>query len=169
MNFFKSHPNYEQKISKISIEKISDVGEGLYLAKFEKTYDNKTVPSYLIIYNNTIILESDDITDKNLNFEILELNFENIWFDVEKGEKTLDFGLKVDKKGNIRTLELRIVWECKTEKDVGGYEEVRVCNFEIKDISYKAQIYHDSALSNNSKITIISYFPHPPYIQAFGL
>jgi len=88
-------------------------------------------------------LESDDITDKNLNFEILELNFENIWFDVEKGEKTLDFGLKVDKKGNIRTLELRIVWECKTEKDVGGYEEVRVCNFEIKDISYKAQIYHD--------------------------
>jgi len=48
MNFFKSHPNYEQKISKISIEEISDVGEGLYLAKFEKTYDNKTVPSYLI-------------------------------------------------------------------------------------------------------------------------
>jgi len=24
------------------------------------------------------------------------------------------------------------------------------------------------ALSNNFKITIISYFPHPPYIQAFG-
>jgi len=94
MNFFKSHPNYEQKISKISIEKISDVGEGLYLAKFEKTYDNKTVPSYLIIYNNTIILESDDITDKNLNFEILELNFENIWFDVEKGEKNVRFWAK---------------------------------------------------------------------------
>ena len=39
MNFFKSHPNYEQKISKISIEEISDVGEGLYLACLLYTSD----------------------------------------------------------------------------------------------------------------------------------
>jgi hypothetical protein len=38
----------------------------------------------------------------------------------------------------------------------------------VKETEKKVQVYLESALSNNSKITIISYFPHPPYIQAFG-
>ncbi len=125
--FFMSHPFYKQSVSNIEVKKISDLADGVYRIDFKKKFDNKEIPSYLIVFGDLIVIESDYITDKNLKFEVIDPEFENILLE-DKGSKIYR--------------NLKISWECKTEKDFGGFEEMNICDFEVKNIGYKTQVYH---------------------------
>ena len=100
--FFKSHPFYKQNVSNVKVKKISDLADGVYRIDFKKAFDNKEIPSYLIVFGDLIVLESDYITDKNLNFEMIDPEFESISFE-DKGSKIYR--------------DLKISWKCKEEGD----------------------------------------------------
>lgn len=50
--------------------------------------------------------------------------------------------ISLEDKGSKIYRNLKISWECKTEKDFGGFEEINICDFEVKNIGYKTQVYH---------------------------
>ena len=71
--FINKHPDYKQTIQ--GSVNVSKIGNEVYKLEFTKVVEmdgnKKFYPSYLLVYDGKIILESDYITDKNLDFKLI--------------------------------------------------------------------------------------------------
>jgi len=74
--YINTYPDYKQEIrGSISVSKINDKSYEVYKLEFTKVVEvngnKKFYPSYLLVYDEKIILESDYITDRNLDFKLV--------------------------------------------------------------------------------------------------